>query len=508
MSTIAVDLPVSAEIQGALSEFAETPGKFSVRLKEPALLFRAIKEILVIASGRGSNPGTEPTLSEQHAACFFVKTALLRDGADHYTLLGLHREDADAVIKAHYRLMMRLIHPDFAAAAAAQWPANAATRVNHAYKVLSSPVLRREYDQELGETALADTSRLSPLHGARGSGDSLKLDPQAVHRAETVRRKLRRFVALCGLAAVGLIVYIASSFDRGYQVDLVQRNVKNAPAVEKVSEPKALVIEAEKLNAIQMQIPPASPVGRPPNLPSVDATNGFVGAKSGNVTGGNLTPKSNIVGVSSATSLELQRSSGLGSASKAPAAKPNDATTEAEQVAFIAKDAANPEVSQTQVPKTVSSVQDIVESRLPVAVFARAEPVVSDEQIPQEKQVSRRVTMADAQPLIANLLHQLETGRGNNLLTLMDVDSRRESSSLAFASYYDGLVGGARRVKLSQVELKPESAAGRLLVTGFVRLQLGEETPSTKRLALRVEFASRGGSVVITRLTGTEATDR
>jgi hypothetical protein len=38
---------------------------------------------------------------------------MLRPGADHYTLLGLKPAFDSATLRDHYRMLMRLTHPDF-----------------------------------------------------------------------------------------------------------------------------------------------------------------------------------------------------------------------------------------------------------------------------------------------------------------------------------------------------------------------------------------------------------
>jgi hypothetical protein len=511
MTTIEIGSASLAAIQAALAEFAETPGRFSVRRREPAVLFEAIREILVTASGRGTSPGTEPTLSEQHAACFFVKAALLRDGADHYTLLGLDREDDQSAVKTHYRLMMRLIHPDFAAAASAQWPMDAATRVNRAYQVLSSTVLRREYDEQLQEVLSADSVRPESVYGARGSNEGFKADPLAAHRAELMRRKLKRVVAFCGLAAVGLIAYMASSLDRGHQVDLVQRKVQTTPPIAKAAEVKAPAGEVEAGGGRPALTEGAA--DRPAPMPALALASVPARIKGTVVAGegaASLKPKSGVELTAETMGLDLGRSKTMGMNSKASTARETgDISPRSDETSPSPGEVISADSSPALILKGGANPQDAAESRVAVKAVVKAEPVIPGEALAKEKPpAARQLTMADAQPLIANLLHQLETGRGNNLLTVMDSDARRESSSLAFASYYDGLVGGARTVKLSQVELRPETGSGRLLVTGFVRLQLGEDVPSMKRLALRAEFASRGGTVVMTRLTGMEAADR
>ncbi len=143
----------------ALLEYAKAPGKYHVALRQPPLLFASIREILQIAADRAPElqAATEEEKTElRRAACFFVRTVLLSPGADHYTLLGLDRNFDGAELKNRYRLLMRLIHPDFSAAAAVSWPQDAAVRVNLAYEVLSSAVQRAEY-----ETRLAAASKIA-----------------------------------------------------------------------------------------------------------------------------------------------------------------------------------------------------------------------------------------------------------------------------------------------------------------------------------------------------------
>ena len=137
-------------VEHALLDFHRTPGKYALIRRQPSVLFASVKDVLQIASGRApdADDGATPAADVRKAACFFIRSALLYPDADHYALLGLDA-DADAgVIKDRYRQMMRLMHPDFADALSdANWPADAATRVNQAYDVLSSPVRRRAYDE-------------------------------------------------------------------------------------------------------------------------------------------------------------------------------------------------------------------------------------------------------------------------------------------------------------------------------------------------------------------------
>lgn len=114
------------------------------------------------------------------------------------------------------------------------------------------------------------------------------------------------------------------------------------------------------------------------------------------------------------------------------------------------------------------------------------------------------VSLAEAQPLLSNLLQQLESGRGERVINLLERAARNKPEAQALSRQYDSLVEGMRPVRLSHVEFKAEPADGRLLVTGHIHLQVGEQTIGSlgKKMVLRAEFVSREGTVVLTGLSG------
>lgn len=140
------------DLADALLDFQARPGRYAVALREPRVLFERITEVLALASGRSveglpADPQAVDALRD--AARFFVRTALLRPGADHFTLLGLSPVFDPATLREHYRMLIRMTHPDFASAAGVAWPADAATRINLANDVLSSDERREAYAQSL-----------------------------------------------------------------------------------------------------------------------------------------------------------------------------------------------------------------------------------------------------------------------------------------------------------------------------------------------------------------------
>lgn len=130
-----------------LLDFERSPGRYRVVLREPRPLFEHIGSVMLLATGRpveGLPVAPTNGLELRRAARFFVRTVMLRPGADPFTLLGLNPDFEPARLREHYRLMIRLTHPDFEVAGEC-WPADAATRVNLAHDLLSSPEKRADH---------------------------------------------------------------------------------------------------------------------------------------------------------------------------------------------------------------------------------------------------------------------------------------------------------------------------------------------------------------------------
>jgi hypothetical protein len=107
-------------------------------------------------------------------------------------------------------------------------------------------------------------------------------------------------------------------------------------------------------------------------------------------------------------------------------------------------------------------------------------------------------TMADVQPMLMQLLEQVETGWGDNLIAPLDGGARRAAGAQALAKQLDALCDGLRPVKVSRVDFRGESRDGRLIVKGQLELQVRDA--SKRQLALLAEFSDRDGAPVLTRL--------
>jgi hypothetical protein len=400
-----------------------------------------MKEVLQIASGRSpdSLETGAPTAAIQNAACFFVQAALLYPGADHYSLLGLQRQANAAALKDRYRLMMRLLHPDFSSSLAkAAWPADAATRVNRAYEVLASPVQRRQYD-----ASLDDSRAPSPPRPEVRTAIVKVAPPTSV--AQDRRRGLKGLAALFG--AAGAVVLLAILFvDASDKETLVQRSEA-----------------APKSTTVALNILPVA-ASAPSAIPLLDV----------------MSPAS----ISSPPVAVAPR----------PVIQQPPTTTIAPAVEIVP---ARPTPAVTPV-----IVETLMSPATPPPP-ARPVALVAPEALPTPRAPPNPgVTLAEVHPLLSRLLQQIETGSGDRMLGMLDRNARGAPDAQALLQYFNSLADGSRPVKLSNVQFKAVPREGYLSVTGHVRLHVGQQSSASAGtdFALQADFVSRDGTVVMTRL--------
>ena len=446
----------------ALLDYCKTPGKYQVTQRQPAALFAVLREILQISIGR-EGVATGQTESLHDAARFFVRTGLLYPGADHYALLGLERRVENAELKDRYRLMMRLLHPDFAGPNADTWPADAAVRVNRAYDVLSSPVRRKEYDERLPQ----------PQRKAGMSPNSAQI--------ETRESRFKQLAVGFAVASVALIVVAMFATGTSDTAQLVQR-------IPSTRGPTVVAAQETFLP------PPDSPTPAPaPHSAAAPIAKRLVA------------PIQPAPSPRQAVRIAAQ-------VTAPSAAVPRDARVEnirppALQLMATAKLADLPVFAPAPAPLLPQQIvvapapppaPALIEARLEIPA---APPIPVATVRPLSKPAP---TLKDAQPLLSQLLQVMESGRGERILNLLDAEARSKPSAQALSRQYDSLVDGARPVRVSHVELKAEPGDGRLLVVGQFRVLAGEQAIGAigKRMVLRAEFASRDGNVVLTGLSG------
>ena len=513
----------ASKLQAALLEYAGAPGKYQLSLRQPALLFGSIRQVLQLAAGRsaaGEEQAENKALME--AAAFFIRAALLFPGASHYAVLGLPPRTEPVELKERYRLLMRLIHPDFAATHAQTWPADAAVRVNRAYEVLSSPVLRAEYDEQLAAPA-PQRPQLSPRMDGHAPMRAMRDVPD-----ESASWRFNR-AAVWALAIGGSLVAVAALVPWQGPDQLVQKSdapvalaVEGAPS-HPHAQPRAQTVVAAngpEEAPLALPAPPLpAPLPMPLPVPIAPAPQAPVAARAPAPAPAPLPAPAPARLLAAAPTpapapraepLQLRASASL------PAPKPQAAPPARTLPApVVVAQAPRPlPLAQVPVPEAPRPAERRIEASVPPpaplpapVVVVREEPVR-----PAPLPVAARIeagptgtepSLNDAQPLLTLLLQSMEGGSGEQMLRLLESDARRAPAALALSRQYDQLVGRARPVRLSHVEFRSEAREGVLLVTGKVRLHAGEPTIGApgERMSLRAEFVSRGGKVLLTGLS-------
>lgn len=437
----------AAPLRELLLQFQQSPGQFNIALRQPAALFASLREVLQIAIGRDGAAADDV----QAAACFFVRAALLHPTADHYALLGLTSGADAAAVKERYRLMMRLLHPDFAGRSGQTWPADTAARVNLAYEVLSDPERRHTYDLSRPEPAAAPPDRArAPL-------------PVAVAPAPSARRASWRHTSRAGLktltmalAAIGGGLAVLALAPMGRDSDyLVQRPRGPAPA------PSGPADERPRPSAVA-ELPPQAE----PPMP--------VAATAVALPPAPAEPAPVAPVATAAEPVKL---------AAAPLPVPTPAAPPVAPVATAAPAPTSPPVLSAEPPGRVATgkITEVFPPEPPPPAAALASP-----------------SLAEAQPLLARVLHSVENARGEALVSIVEREGRQNLATQGLARQIDALGGG---VKVTSAQFKSEPADGRLVVTGQMRVDTAGGQPG-RRLTLRMEFASRAGAVVLTGLSG------
>lgn len=120
----------------------------------------------------------------RHAAEFYVQQILFAPDSDHYRILGVDPDDAEAKIKLHYRLLVRWLHPD---KNSSDWEAVFSERINRAWHALRTPERRRQYDEQLSTAQppsqnMVVSREIKPAHWRENKSDARFLSARTIKR--------------------------------------------------------------------------------------------------------------------------------------------------------------------------------------------------------------------------------------------------------------------------------------------------------------------------------------
>lgn len=481
-------LTVPGRIAENLLEFQAAPGRFSLAQRQPAPLFQAARQVLLLASGKaGVEPGPWRGRADdvRQAALYFIQTALLRRDADHYSVLAVARSASSDELKDNYRLMMRLTHPDFAPAAGGLALSDAAARVNLAYEVLSSAVKRKLYDQQLDRASQAPRM-VMPNALPAGARAGSRAAGGWSSRAGERRFFARRSMATLGLGAGGLAMLIIAlswyNADSGRHVRLAQ-------------------IKREAVR----------PVTTPPATPSVEAPPPETSANGADLMVVRSSPPSPQDAAAPVT--ETARPKPIIRLATAPV-----------DTAVTLPQPAAGRLSRSLESAPLLSARQVVQPDVPVSsveipnfapVERRAEPSLRHEDrtgtaaiAPRPANESARApSVPDTDLMLASLISQLQTGRATRVLPLLDSGARRKPGVVAFIEQFDAMVQGEQVNQVRLVNFRTQTVESQTFLIGELRVQLRDPDLRTKRMRLQIDVAQQAGEPVITNLSSSRLPD-
>ncbi|MBW8467719.1 MAG: J domain-containing protein [Thiobacillus sp.] len=470
----------------ALLDFERSPGRYRVVLREPRPLFEHTLAVLQLAVGRSvdglADLAQEPAQTDElkRAARFFVRTVLLRPGVDHYTLLGLAPGCEADELREHYRLMIRLTHPDFAAGSGEAWPADAATRINQANDVLSSFERRSDYN-----AALASAQPVASAAGAAAAGAKVAQKKPATPRSRVLTLRPKKDadaaadrtgprvprgvkIALASLGALGAATALLMNGPAGDSGSLAVRKLPSV-ANPTLQAETSLVLAGGAASEAQVDTAPAlAPAAEPePVAPQPK-------------------PRRNR------TNRELAAAKAAeASASSAPGEAALSLTMDTRMGAPVAM----------PVSMTVAAVP------APVPMPRAAAPASAPAALPAEPAAPARTalpapTLAQVQPVLSNLVASLPSGRGENMAQWIDSGFRAHPDTGRFVGRFNQLLAGLRVTQLGNVRFSSRTQGVQLVVDGVIVLHTQDmnNEARVRDLHLRAFFQPQEGQPVLTHL--------
>ena len=547
-----------------LFDFESLPGRYPLSLREPRILFDGSHDVLLLAAGRpvkGLVPDSTDMSRLKRAASFFIRAAMLRPGSDHYTVLGLEHGFSKHSLRLHYRILIRLTHPDFVGNSGA-WPPRSATRINLAHDVLSSATLQAEYNRTLpGREKL----RFLPAH-TRAS----VLPRPVAHDNTFFKYRAWAFVSAGFFALLLLGTFWSTNSDNTHQRLVAQIELpdsaglsSNSDSTDKASkdltasvvresgyaasrqaqqvrqimelsasrDPKELQItklaEAEKLAQLAQQAKVAT------LTQSLKAAQDASMAKAAQAatlkelqSAQEATPtRAKLMALASRTPLDTRAATLPDQVARAAREVEASKLVSEAKTAKMAQTALSLQASKTaqaslelktakliQSARSIPQTQLTLTARLPnnselsaTEVASTTGNAASVKLLPTQSvsDAAAKPNLVDAQPALNQLIQSMQAGRGEDLLRGLERSVSRSSGASDLVNAYNLLIGGSRAVRVGRVQLRSRPAGDQLTVDGVVQLILqdqGQPLP-VRELQLRAAFVMRDGEVVMTELS-------
>lgn len=520
-----------------LFDFESLPGRYPLSLREPRILFDGSHDVLLLAAGRPVK-GLVPDLTDmsrlKRAASFFIRAAMLRPGSDHYTVLGLEHGFSKNSLRLHYRILIRLTHPDFVGNGEA-WPTGSATRINLAHDVLSSATLQAEYNRTLPGS---EKRRFLPVHSR-----AAVLPRPVAHGNTFFKYRAWAFVSAGFFALLLLGTLWPANSDDTHQRRVAQIELSDSPGSE-AAEPRNSARSAVQRQATSTPTVSASSSGSADKA-SKDLRASVIRDDDGSAASQQTQQVRQIQVVSASRDAKEAEIAKLAQAEKLAQLAQQAKVAKLAQSVKAAQDARMVEVAQaaalkelqlaheatlararltaqaslefkavksTQLARPIQETQLILSTRLANIPEVSATEVASmtGNAVPVKllpiqpvSDAAAKPNLVDAQPALNQLIQSMQAGRGEDLLRGLERSVSRSSGAADLVNAYNLLIGGSRAVRVGRVQLRGRPTGDQLTVDGVVQLILqdqGQPLP-VRELQLRAAFVMRDGQVVMTELS-------
>ena len=469
-----------AALWDALLAFQASPGRYAVAQREPRLLFEHTQPVLMLAANRPvDSPGTPPAAARQ-AARFFVRHAMLRDASDHYTLMGLQPNADAATLREHYRLLIRLTHPDFSQNTD-PWPEGTAARVNRAHDVLVSPVKRAEYDVQRKRARAPVESQPQRVRTSSARAET-------AHHAESKPRRAAVYgSAGLAVAAVGALVLMGQTADDPSLVLATGERRAAPPAVEVPISPSAQAKGGpwERL------------VEAPEPTPFPEPISGQATARAREVP----SLRDTVPGLITAPSAKAPEVLNIGApqhlAEEQPLGKSLNIRTIPAPSEVVLQAAQSLGALPVDEPaSSAPAVDKLAHARAGTGIGSW----VDTNETPAPAEVDN--AMQRLQPMLVDLLQMLEKGQSERLRQWAARNTRDEASAAQFALAYRDALNGGLVTGLGATQFDLLQAQDRQVVLGSVQIRLQDDRQQmhSTNFRLRAHFVTREGAPQWVRL--------
>lgn len=169
----------------------------------------------------------------RHAAEFYVQQILFSPDSDHYRVLGVDPDDAEAKIKLHYRLLVRWLHPD---KNSNDWEVVFSERINRAWQALRTPERRRQYDEHISSAQTVSSELVVSREIKPAQWRENKTDTHFMS-ARTIKRLPIAVFSLLGIGAMFALWWFSQMQPHLQPHDSVANQAVQASAPESVLQP-------------------------------------------------------------------------------------------------------------------------------------------------------------------------------------------------------------------------------------------------------------------------------